>query len=287
MESNWAWRIPSLLQAAPSVFVMIIIQFLPESPRWLISRNRHEEALEVLSIAQGSGKQNPAEDPIAAVQFREISDTIAWEKAQGLSFFQAVSRKSSRERLWITSTFSIMVMLPGTNLVTFYFGDLLSGAGITSPTTQLQVNVILTSWTLVIAILGSLFADKYPRKWLCAGSLTGGIVTLYLLAGLTALYGNTDNTSGIYGTVAMIFLYNATYAWGITPLTVLYPPEVLSFDLRAVGMGIYTFTTKLCGLFVTMAVPFGLAAISWKVCTFSHLRSRPRVRLSLTICLLC
>ena len=30
-------------------------------------------------------------------------------------------------------------------------------------------------------------------------------------------------------------------------------------------MGIYTFTTKLCGLFVTMAVPFGLAAIGWNV----------------------
>jgi hypothetical protein len=63
----------------------------------------------------------------------------------------------------------------------------------------------------------------------------------------------------------MIFLYNATYAWGITPLTVLYPPEILSFDIRAVGMGLYTLTTKLSGLFVTMVLPFGLAAISWKV----------------------
>ncbi len=29
------------------------------------------------------------------------------------------------------------------------------------------------------------------------------------------------------------------------PLTVLYPPEVLSFDIRAVGIRIYTFTTKI------------------------------------------
>lgn len=156
-------------------------------------------------------------------------------------------------------------MLPGTNLITFYFGDLLASAGITNPKTQLEVNVILTSWTLVIAVLGSLCADKLPRKWLCAGSLTGGIITLYIFAGLTAVYGESNNTSGIYGTVAMIFLYNATYAWGITPLTVLYPPEILSFDIRAVGMGMYTLTTKLSGLFVTMVLPFGLAAISWKV----------------------
>jgi hypothetical protein len=63
----------------------------------------------------------------------------------------------------------------------------------------------------------------------------------------------------------MIFIYNATYAWGITPLTVLYPPEVLSFDIRAVGMGIYTLVTKLCGLFVAMVIPFGMEAIGWKV----------------------
>jgi hypothetical protein len=167
--------------------------------------------------------------------------------------------------LTIAATFSLFVMLPGTNLITFYFGDLLASAGITDPTVQLEVNVILTSWTLVIAILGSLCADKIPRKWLCAGSLTGGIITLYMFAGLTAAYGQSNNTSGIYATVAMIFLYNGTYALGITPLTVLYPPEILSFDIRAVGMGIYTLTTKASGLFVTFVLPFGLAAISWKV----------------------
>lgn len=137
--------------------------------------------------------------------------------------------------------------------------------GVSDPTTQLQINVILTSWTFVVAVVASFFADKLGRKILCTLSLSAGIVALYILAGLTAVYGESNNKSGVYGTIAMIFIYNATYAWGITPLTVLYPPEVLSFDIRAVGMGIYTFTTKLCGLFVTMAVPFGLAAISWKV----------------------
>ncbi|RSL45662.1 hypothetical protein CEP54_014186 [Fusarium duplospermum] len=53
-------------------------------------------------------------------------------------------------------------------------------------------------------------------------------------------------------------------AWGITPLTVLYPPEVLSFEIRGIGMGIYTFTTKSCGLLAAMAIPFGLQAIGWK-----------------------
>lgn len=142
---------------------------------------------------------------------------------------------------------------------------ILTNAGISSPKTQLEINVILTSWTLVVAVIGSMYADKVGRKTLCVAALTGGIISLYILAGLTAVYGESGNKSGIYGTIAMIFLYNASYAWGITPLTVLYPPEVLSFDIRASGMAIYTFTTKLCGLFVAMVIPFGMAAIGWKV----------------------
>lgn len=42
--------------------------------------------------------------------------------------------------------FSAMVMLPGTNIVTYYFGTMLEQAGITDPTTQLEINIILTAW---------------------------------------------------------------------------------------------------------------------------------------------
>ena len=220
--------------------------------------------------------------PVVLLQYREISDTIAWEKSRQLSLVQTLSTKANRKRILITSTFSIIVMLPGTNIITFYFGDMLvsdlplgtchsglltssqSQAGINDPTTQLEINIILTSWTLVVSLAGAWFADSLGRKTLCSISLAGQIITFYILAGLTALYGESENKSGIYGTIAFIFLYNASYAYGITPLTVLYPPEVLSLECRAIGMSIYTLTTKLSGLLVTMAFPFSMAAIGWK-----------------------
>ncbi|KIX07598.1 uncharacterized protein Z518_02251 [Rhinocladiella mackenziei CBS 650.93] len=260
-STTWAWRTPSLVQIVPSILCVFVLIFLPESPRWLINHDRHDEALEILAAANAHGDKDA---PIVLLQYREISDTIAWEKSQHLSFRQSFTTKGNRKRLLITATFSVIVMLPGTNIITFYFGDMLTQAGIDDPTTQLEINIILTSWTLVVSLLGAWFADSLGRKTLCAISLVGQIVTFYILAGLTALYGESTYKSGIYATIAMIFLYNAAYAYGITPLTVLYPPEVLSFSIRGTGMGLYTLTTKLSGLLVTMAFPFSLDAIGWK-----------------------
>lgn len=235
-----------------------MLQFVPESPRWLISKDRHEEALELINILNGGSLED------VQIQYREIADTIAFEKDHNVSVAQALAKKPNLKRLLITVTFSAIVMLPGTNIITFYFGDMLTGAGIDSPATQLQINVILASWTLVIAVISSWYADWLGRRWLCSISLALQTAFLLIFGGLTKLYGNSTDTSGIYGTIAVIFLYNAVYAWGITPLTVLYPPEVLSFEIRGVGMGIYTFTTKSCGLLAAMAIPFGLQAIGWK-----------------------
>ncbi|EPE03315.1 hexose transporter [Ophiostoma piceae UAMH 11346] len=260
-ESTWAWRLPSLIQIVPSILCFGILFLLPESPRWLIDQDRHEEALEVLAATNAHGDTDA---PIARLQYQEIRDTIAFEKSRELSLIQSFVAPGNRKRLLITATFSLIVMLPGTNIVTFYFGTMLSQAGIEDPTKQLQINIILTSWTLVISLLGAWFADAIPRKTLCAISLAGQIVTFYILAGLTAVYGTSSEKSGIYGSIAMIFLYNAAYGYGITPLTVIYPPEVLSYEIRATGMALYTLTTKLSGLLVTMAFPFALEAIGWK-----------------------
>ncbi|OAL44064.1 general substrate transporter [Pyrenochaeta sp. DS3sAY3a] len=245
------WSVGTLIAsgAFPSLACFVVLLFVPESPRWLISRGRKEEALEIIALASANGN---VDDPVVHVQFKEIEDTISFERHRESSSYKALLLPSNRKRLLITLTFPLIVMLPGTNIVTFYFGDMMSSAGITDPDTQLQINVILTSFTLVVAFAGSYFADKVGRRTLCAGSLTGGLISLYILAGLTAKYGASSDKGGIYGTIAMIFIYNATYAWGITPLTVLYPPEVLSFDIRALGMSFYTLVTKLSGLFVAM-----------------------------------
>lgn len=58
------------------------------------------------------------------------------------------------------------------------------------------------------------------------------------------MYGTSTNASGVYGTVAAIFLFQGAYSFGWTPLLYLYPPEVLHYPIRANGMGVFQFSNN-------------------------------------------
>ena len=141
---------------------------------------------------------------------------------------------------------------------------MLDQAGITNSTTQLQINVILSAWQLVVAISGSFLADRLGRRLLMLLSLGACTFFLFLLAGLTAKYGNTTDKSGTYGTVACIFLFLGAYSFGITPLTAMYAPEVLPFNMRANGTAVQGICIKASGVFVTIVFPYMFASLGWK-----------------------
>ena len=57
INNSWSWRIPSALQALPSVLQVFLIWFVPESPRWLLSKGRDDEARKVLGYYHANGNE--------------------------------------------------------------------------------------------------------------------------------------------------------------------------------------------------------------------------------------
>ncbi|KAL5330311.1 hypothetical protein ACEPPN_003837 [Leptodophora sp. 'Broadleaf-Isolate-01'] len=254
MESTWAWRLPSALQGVFSIVCIAILPFLPESPRWLVHKGRLDEALEVIALTYADGD---TANPIALASYREIIDTLNWEREAGetMTFLQMVKTPSSRKRTLLAVSVSVFVMLSGT---------MLDNAGITDSTTQLEINVILNAFCLCVAIGGTACLNKIGRKPLGAFSVGLLAIFIFMIGGLTSAFGESENTAGIYGTVAAIFLFQGSYSFGLTPLTVLYPPEVLNFSIRSNGMALYTQVGNLIGLVVTFTFPYMMEAIGWK-----------------------
>ena len=73
---DWSWRIPSLVQMAPSLLQLIFIWFIPESPRWLLSKDRDEEAFDILVKYHAEGNR---EDPFVNAEFVEIQTRVRLE----------------------------------------------------------------------------------------------------------------------------------------------------------------------------------------------------------------
>jgi MFS family permease len=113
---DWAWRIPSLLQVAVPVAACIGLIAAPESPRWLISVGRHEEARAILVKYHGDGDDS---SPLAAFEYEEITQTLALEKeaAASTTYADMFKTKGRRHRSFITVTLGIFAQWNGVGIV--------------------------------------------------------------------------------------------------------------------------------------------------------------------------
>ncbi|THZ42234.1 MFS general substrate transporter [Aureobasidium pullulans] len=261
IQSTWSWRLPSLLQLLPSVVAAIFLPFIPESPRWLIVRGEEAHAQEVLAIMDGDEDLDKA-----AVAAQEIRLVIANEEAAypRNAWREILSGPANRRRLLLLVVFGAMINTLGNFIVSFYLSKILDQAGIQETYKQTQINIILSCWSFAIAILGSFMLDIMGRRLQTLVGLSGMIITLYIIGGLIKHYGESTDTSGIYGTLAVIFLFQGFYAFSITPMTSLYPTEICQYKLRTAGTAIFRLLDSGCGLMASFAMSFAMSDLGWK-----------------------
>jgi MFS family permease len=76
MNTSWSWRIPSLIQAAPPIFLIAMLPSMPESPRWLLAKGRPEEARAVLAKYHANGQMD---DELVLFEMDEMNTALAIE----------------------------------------------------------------------------------------------------------------------------------------------------------------------------------------------------------------
>jgi MFS family permease len=98
IPNNWSWRIPSLLQALPAVIQMVCVWSLPESPRWLIAKGRHEQAKKDLVRWHGNGN---GQDVFVELEFKQMRNIVEAELNIKTTWKTLIATPGNRKRLAI------------------------------------------------------------------------------------------------------------------------------------------------------------------------------------------
>jgi hypothetical protein len=78
LSTSWFWRIPSIIQGvAPVFFLIVMLPFMPESPRFMLARGRSEEARKVLAEYHANGQ---LDDELVCYEIDEINTALAIER---------------------------------------------------------------------------------------------------------------------------------------------------------------------------------------------------------------
>lgn len=204
MTTTWAWRIPSLLQFVPSFFQLAFMYWCPGSPRWLVSRDRSDEAFAILQKYHSEGQDG---DEYVRLEFAQIQSTLAQEKELAKRFVWAdVFRDAAmRRRFLLAVVVGFFTQWSGNGLLSFYMKKILNLVGITNDRTVQKIILSNTCWGLINAVPIALIVPRFRRRVMFL-TCTIGTAVVYTVWTIASARFDIDQTSAAAIPV-LVFIY--------------------------------------------------------------------------------
>lgn len=267
-----AWGI----QMVPGLLLLLGTLVLPESPRWLASKDRWEEAIDVIANVQAHGDHT---DPHVLIEVEEIKEAVRIDRESKDIRIWHLFKKESINRTMVGLWAQIWQQLTGMNVMMYYIVYMFAmagfegNAGLVSSSIQYVINVVMT-------IPALLFIDKWGRRPLLMTGCVLMFIWLVLMAALLGAYadhvpsvnGNdqirlkipADQKSVSKAIIACSYLFVASFAptWG--PGIWIYCSEIFPLKQRAVANGLTGAANWIFNFALAMFVPSAFKNITWK-----------------------
>ncbi|KIR97093.1 hypothetical protein L804_05755 [Cryptococcus deuterogattii 2001/935-1] len=221
--------------------------WLPESPRYLVKKNRSDEALAILARYHANGDES---DPLVQFELQEIKQTLDAEvmyetKGWIKPWFDLVSTGPNRYRMFIITVMVIGIDWCGTSITSYYNGGL-------------QIFNWLTSVT------GAMLVERLGRRALWLTSFGGMLAVNIPFGACSALYAKRGDLAAGRAVVALVFLYNGFYNIGCNPLPYTYAVEILPYNIRAKGLAFEVAFDASQGVLGQWTNPIAMESLKWK-----------------------
>lgn len=141
---------------------------------------------------------------------------------------------ADQKRFILIIYLSFMTQWCGNNVISYYLSLILDSVGVTSSDSKTLVNGILQIVSWIAAVIGSMLVDRLGRRFLWLYSLTVMLLSYVVWTVCSALYEHNQSHGLAIAVLALIFLFQIHYSFGITPLSMSKfsaPPGCTSLQL--------------------------------------------------------
>lgn len=240
----YGWRWMFWAEAFPAVLFLILVVFIPESPRWLVTKDRIAKAK---GIFNRIGGMEYAENEIKAIA-ADTSDT-GQKGSAGI-----LLRKPFLGVLILGIVIAVFQQWCGTNVIFNYAQEIFADAGYDLG--EMLFNIVLTGVTNVVFTIVALYTvDRLGRKKLMLIG-AGGLAVIYAVLG-TCYY---LHVTGIF-MILLVMAAIACYAMTLGPVTWVLLSEIFPNRVRGLAVAICTFALWTGCFTLTYSFPLLNAAL--------------------------
>ncbi|KAI7762983.1 hypothetical protein LZL87_014279 [Fusarium oxysporum] len=249
------WRVPLAMQIPPAALLLVLTFFLPDSPRWLVAKERHEDAQRVITMLHAKKGEE-----FIQREMLEIQEQLALEQAQrtSASWVELFTLRYAK-RLLLACFILNMTKLSGGGVIQNYQSLFYAGLGFEGRTVLLISGCYGFMGVIGQVINMAFVSDKWPRL----GSLVL-TVFLVLLTIMSRFYGDGSHLAGAAAGVAFIFLYSACYAIFFNSTVWVIVSEIFPQHLRRNGNAFAVFSMSVTNIWLSQITLYAFEAIAWK-----------------------
>ncbi len=238
------WRIMLGTSALPAILFLLLLQIVPESPRWLTIQNRETEALTIL--------HKIIDDEEAQKEMNDIKSNLARESG-GLSI---VFKGSFRLPMLIGISLAFLTQISGINAIIYYGPGILEKAGLPIAD-ALGSQVIIGLVNVLFTLIAIWKIDQLGRRPLLIAGVIGILSSLIIVGGL--FYFNFNNT---YLLLTFILFFIACFAFSYGPVIWVLLSEIFPAKIRGQAMALATFSLWIGTALVGQLTPLLLEKLT-------------------------
>lgn len=251
-----SWRLPFAFQVVLMLMAICFASFLPESPRWLVKKDRRDEAREVLAILLDAD----ANSPEVNMEIKDMKNSLAVSSSSSGPRWGVFKMGKQRtiHRTMLASAGQFFQQLCGINAITLYTTTLFEGFLGLDPVQARVLSACIGLADIAGGVVAYFTIERLGRRILMMASSTLLCVCMAILAGTTA---DTSNNGALITAVVFVYLFEAIFSVGFSGLPYLYAAEVAPLQHRAATNAISTATVWMFAFMVAEVTPVGINTI--------------------------